>query len=180
VGASSPGVGQGSEFTVRLPVLEGPADGADDGQGPSGSAEGERPGGVRILVVDDNDDNARSLAMLLRLLGHDVRVAGDGASALAEVGRHRPRLVLLDIGLPGMSGYEVAARLRERPEMAGAVLVAMTGYGQPEDRRRSEEAGFDGHLVKPVDPDALGALLSSVGPPARSAAGMPGSVVGNR
>ena len=100
--------------------------------------------------------------MLLRPMGHDVRVARDGLSALAEAERHRPRLVLLDIGPPDMDGYEVARRLRGQDAMADTVVVAMTGYGQPEDRRRSELAGFDGHLVKPVDPAAIEELLSSL------------------
>jgi CheY-like chemotaxis protein/anti-sigma regulatory factor (Ser/Thr protein kinase) len=165
VSAASTGAGQGSTFTVRLPVLAAP-DGrvvpaTKVGRGPAEAAGAP----VGILVVDDNADNAQSLAMLLRLLGHDVHVAGDGPSALEQAARHRPRLVLLDIGLPGMDGYEVARRLRAREPAGGPFLVAMTGYGQPEDRRRSAEAGFSGHLVKPVEIGELEALLESLRTP---------------
>ena len=114
----------------------------------------------RILVVDDNVDAAESLALLLRLEGHDVRVAHDGPAALAAVEAEPPDLVFLDIGMPVMNGYDVARRLRQRPGLEHLLLVAMTGWGQEEDRRRSQEAGFDHHLVKPVEPDALHQLLA--------------------
>jgi CheY-like chemotaxis protein len=114
---------------------------------------------TRALVVDDNEDTAESLALLLRLWGHTVFVAHDGPEALEVARVHQPEVVLLDLGLPGMDGYEVARRLGgsdpRRP-----LLWAMTGYAQEEDRRRSKEAGFDQHLVKPVDPDALEMLLA--------------------
>ena len=113
-----------------------------------------------ILVVDDNVDAAESLAMLLRMEGHDVRVAHDGPAALAAVEADRPDLVFLDIGMPVMNGYDVAQRLRQRPGLENLVLVAMTGWGQEEDRRRSQEAGFDHHLVKPAEPEALRQLLA--------------------
>ena len=103
------------------------------------------------------------MARLLKLLGHDVRVAHDGPEALEAAREHRPEVVLLDIGLPGMDGYEVAARLRQEECCQDAVIIAVSGYGQEEDRRRSREAGFDHHLVKPVDFDALIVLL--IGPP---------------
>lgn len=137
------------------------------GRGAGDAEAGSRGTGVRVLVVDDNEDNAESLALLLRLTGHDVRVAPDGPFALAEAERHRPRLALPGIGLPGMSGYEVAGRLCRQAGMAGAVVVAMTGYGQPEDRQKSEEAGFSGHIVKPADPATLAGLLESVARPDR-------------
>jgi two-component system CheB/CheR fusion protein len=166
--AHSAGPGQGSAFVIRLPVLgreppaEGTAPSAGEGPGagePTRQAKGDNPTARRVLVVDDSGDAAQSLAMLLRIQGHDVTVALDGPGALEAARQHRPEVVLLDIGLPGVDGYEVAARLRREPGTQGAFLVAMTGYGQEEDRRRSREAGFDCHLVKPVDPEDLRRLL---------------------
>jgi two-component system CheB/CheR fusion protein len=116
-----------------------------------------------VLVVDDNRDAAESLALLLRLDGHDVRVAHDGPAALEAAAAFGPEVVLLDIGLPRMSGHEVAARLLGQPNAGRCLLVAMTGYGQDEDRRRSREAGFDVHLTKPVEPAVLRRLLASGG-----------------
>jgi two-component system CheB/CheR fusion protein len=110
-------------------------------------------------VIDDNRDAANSLAML-RMAGHEVRTACDGPAALELAPRFRPEVVLLDIGLPGMGGYEVARRLRAQPELEGVVPVALTGYGQDEDRRRSRENGFDYHLTKPVEPAGLQRLLA--------------------
>jgi two-component system CheB/CheR fusion protein len=110
--------------------------------------------------VDDNVDAAESLSLLLRMEGHDVRVAHDGAAALAAVEADPPDLMFLDIGMPVMNGYDVAQRLRQRPGREHLLLVAMTGWGQEEDRRRSREAGFDHHLVKPVEPAALHQLLA--------------------
>ena len=158
VEAASAGLGQGSELTVRLPAL--PPDLAAEPQ-PSGAAVERAPGaaGRRLLVVDDNVDAAESMALLLALDGHQVRVAHDGHQALALAGELAPQAVLLDIGLPGMDGYEVARRLRESAATRAALLVALTGYGQEEDRRRSLDAGFDHHLVKPVDLDTLRRLL---------------------
>jgi CheY-like chemotaxis protein len=157
VTALSEGLGQGSEFIVRLPLLEAPA--------PSPSAGEQRPRARkasprRILVVDDNTDAADSLTLLLRVLGHVVRTAYDGPTALDLVRAQPPDVVLLDIGLPGTSGLEVARRMRQDLGLTDALLVALTGYGQDEDRRRSEEAGFNAHLVKPVDLDALHDLLA--------------------
>jgi CheY-like chemotaxis protein len=114
-------------------------------------------------VVDDNRDAAVSLAMLLRLDGYEVRTVYDGPGALEVAEEFLPSIILLDIGLPGMDGYEVARRLRQHPSLAGAFLVAVTGYSQEEDRRRSREAGFDHYLVKPVDPQVLTLLLASRG-----------------
>ena len=110
--------------------------------------------------MDDSEDSAESLAILLRLLGNEVRTAHDGPAALEAARVFCPNVILLDIGMPGMNGHEVARRLRQMPEVQGALLVAQTGWGQEEDRRRTEEAGFDAHLVKPVDPAALEALLA--------------------
>ena len=115
----------------------------------------------RVLVVDDNTDSAESLSLLLELMGHTVRTAHDGEQALAEAEAFRPELVLMDIGMPRMDGYEAARRLRELAWGTEVVLVALTGWGQDEDKRRSEEAGFDHHLIKPVDPAALEALLGA-------------------
>jgi CheY-like chemotaxis protein len=160
VTAHSEGPGKGSEFVVRLPALS-PRQPVPDARavGAGGESVGTAPQ-RRILVVDDNVDAAESLALLLRLEGHDVRVAHDGPTALAAVEDEPPALVFLDIGMPVMNGYDVARRLRQRPGLGNLLLVAMTGWGQEEDRRRSLEAGFDHHLVKPVEPDALHRLLA--------------------
>ena len=116
----------------------------------------------RVLVVDDNVDAAVSLGMLLKLSGQEVRVAYNGPAALQQAIDFRPELVLLDIGMPGMDGYEVCRRLREDVGMENATVVALTGWGQDEDRRRSHDAGFDHHIVKPVEPSALQRLLEEL------------------
>jgi signal transduction histidine kinase len=159
VTAASPGLGQGSEFIVHLPVLSAtlPAKPEEDASGwvtPAGR-------GLRVLVVDDQADNAESLACLLRLNGHEVSVAGDGPSALQLARRYLPQAILLDIGLPGMNGYEVARHLRQQAGLERVLLVAVTGYGSDEDRRRSHAVGFDHHLVKPVSPEEVQRLLAT-------------------
>ena len=116
----------------------------------------------RLMVIDDNRDAAESMSMLFELWGHEVVCIFDGRAALDTAAKFRPDAVFLDIGLPGMDGYEIAERLREIPQASRIVLVAITGYGQDEDRRRSREAGIDHHLVKPVAPDALLKLLDSL------------------
>lgn len=116
----------------------------------------------RLLVVDDNRDAAESMSMLLEMWGHEVAYAYDGPSALKTAEQWQPEAVFLDIGLPGMDGYEVAERLRELPQAKGAILIAITGYGQEDDRLRSQRAGIDHHLVKPVAPDALRSLIDSL------------------
>jgi two-component system CheB/CheR fusion protein len=121
------------------------------------------PPGRRVLVVDDNLDSVDSLALLLRIRGHQVQTAPDGPAALEAARAFQPEVVLLDIGLPGMTGHEVARRLRQLPGMERALLVALTGYGQDDDRRLSQEAGFNVHLVKPADPDQLQAVLAGLG-----------------
>jgi CheY-like chemotaxis protein len=121
-----------------------------------------RPPRCRILVVDDNKDSADALGLLLEASGAEVCVVYDGPSAVDAFDEHHPSIVLLDLGLPGMDGYEVAARLRERPESRDARLIALTGWGHPEARRRSREVGFDRHLVKPVKLETLRALLASL------------------
>ena len=118
---------------------------------------------LRMLIVDDNVDAAESLAFLLRLDGHEVRTAYDGAFALALAAEYAPEVVLQDIGLPKMNGYEVARRLRQHPATARCLLVAIIGYGEADDLRRSRAAGFDHHLSKPVDFDELANLFASVG-----------------
>jgi PAS domain S-box-containing protein len=156
VRAFSEGRGRGSEFVVRLPVLlEAPPPRPANGVSGAKDAKPSR----RILIVDDNKDSAESLAMLMRLLGHDVHTAHDGEAGLHAAAQFDPDIVLLDIGLPRLDGLEVARRLRGDLGLRDALLIAMTGYGQDEDRRRSQGAGFDAHLVKPVDFNELQALL---------------------
>jgi PAS domain S-box-containing protein len=158
VSVSSAGVQQGTQFTVKLPLVTRTRDQTRNGHGTDEPASSARQ--RRILVVDDNSDSAESMALLLRASGHDVHTAHDGASALEQADAHKPEIVLLDIGLPGLSGYTVAKRLRELPGLGAVKLIAITGYGQEEDRKRSRDAGFDHHLVKPVDIAVLGALLT--------------------
>jgi signal transduction histidine kinase len=153
VSAHSDGIGCGSEFTVRLPVLQAEGGRAKD----EGELIAPGPCGRRVLVVEDNADAAETLVDILQLWGHNVRVAPTGEEALSLLPQFRPEVVLLDIGLPGMDGYEVARQVRG--EGAEPLLVALTGYGQDEDRRRSGEAGFDRHLTKPVNPEELRRVL---------------------
>jgi signal transduction histidine kinase/ActR/RegA family two-component response regulator len=161
VTAHSEGPGRGSEFVVRLPAIAGDRVEPQGTPQPPKKGDGRESPGRRILVVDDNQDAANSLARYLkRLAGHEVEVAYDGPGALGLARTFRPDVVLLDIGLPGMSGYEVAERLREWPETVEARLIALTGWGQEDDRRRSRSAGIDVHLVKPVDLDAILELLA--------------------
>lgn len=157
VTAANEGHGKGSEFTVRLPALEEPA---ARKPGPPGALPRVARQSSRVLVVDDNLDNARGLSRLLKLLGHDVRVTHDGKEAIEAARAHRPEIVLLGIGLPGMDGYEVARRLRQDECCRGSLIIAVSGYSQPEDLRRSEAAGFDHHLTKPVDYDDLMTLFA--------------------
>jgi PAS domain S-box-containing protein len=159
--AESAGVGHGSTFTVRLPLWTGA--GADVGTGNGIQARATDALRKRILVVDDNVDAAESIAMVLRVGGYDVRCVHDGPSALQAAERYHPEVVVLDIGLPGMSGYDVARHLRRRPQFTRTPIIAVTGYGQDDDRRRSREAGFDAHLTKPVDPNALQAFVAASG-----------------
>jgi signal transduction histidine kinase/DNA-binding response OmpR family regulator len=163
VQAHCAGLNQGSEFVVRLPIL---ADMEAPATTPTTADPAIANGHQRILVVDDNVDVTESTGMLLRQIGLDVRLAHDGPAALAVAGAFKPHVVLLDIGLPGMDGYEVARRLRQQFGSGTPLLVALSGYGQEEDRQRSHEAGFDHHLVKPATLIELTAILSH--PHARS------------
>jgi CheY-like chemotaxis protein/anti-sigma regulatory factor (Ser/Thr protein kinase) len=188
VEVSSGGQGQGAQFRVRLPCLsEVRPDDAQPGAGPA--VQAGCAGGCRVLVVDDNRDAAETTAMFLELAGHQVKTVADGLQALASAPVYAPDVVVLDIGLPGIDGYEVARRLRRLPQTEHALvialidiglpgidgyevarrlrqhlgdrvlLVALTGYGQPEDRRQARAAGFDAHLTKPIDPAALSEVL---------------------
>ena len=184
VQARSEGPGRGSEFIVRLPVLTraraepGPPSDAPTrarnriliqtptrvrDAGPEVGSGAPMPA-RRVLVVDDNTSAAQSMAMILKLEGYDVQVAFDGVSGLEAVRSFRPAAILMDIGLPGIDGYEMARRIRQDPELNSGLdlLAAVTGYAEPEARRRSQEAGFDQHLVKPVDPEAVLALLAVI------------------
>jgi CheY-like chemotaxis protein len=158
--AGSKGLGQGSEFVMRLPLSEGAV---EQGQRQDMDARAHQPTsrvGHRLLVVDDNQDAANSLAMLLRLRGHEVRVVYSGVAAVEIAKEYLPSAVFLDIGMPRMDGYEVARRMRQQPGLEKVMLAALTGWGQQEDRRRTAEAGFDHHLVKPLDLDELERLLA--------------------
>jgi PAS domain S-box-containing protein len=157
--AHSEGPGRGSTFTVRLPVLvEAPRPTQADER----REEAAPTSALRILIVDDNRDSADSLGMMLRLMGNDIQTAYDGVEAVAAAESSRPHVVLLDIGLPRQNGYEACRRIREQPWGKGMVLIALTGWGQEEDVRRSHEAGFDHHMVKPVDPNVLMKLLAEL------------------
>jgi PAS domain S-box-containing protein len=160
VEARSDGVGRGSEFSVRLPTL---ADALSDSS-PASVSSGERAGPARrILIVDDNSDSAESLALFLEITGNAVRVAHDGLEAVEVAAEFEPAVILMDIGLPKMNGYDAARAIRAAPWGERITMIAMTGWGQDEDRRRSTSAGFDHHFVKPVDPVDLQALLDGLG-----------------
>jgi PAS domain S-box-containing protein len=162
VEAHSDGPGRGSEFVARLPLaLAGQAPQEPERQA-AATPPRKRPPVLRVLVVDDNREAANSLGLLLKLVGHNVRVAYDGPAALEAARTFQPQVLLQDLQMPGMSGLQVARRLREQHGSGSALFVALTGYGSDEDRRRCLEAGFDHHLVKPVDWDALQQLLASL------------------
>jgi two-component system CheB/CheR fusion protein len=162
VEARSGGPGKGSEFLVRLPVTQAPVEGPPTPSGPGEKTNNGR--GRRILVVDDNRDAAESLALVLRLLGHEIQTALEGLEALQKAASFHPDVVLLDIGMPRMNGYEVARHIRQQPWGGKIAVIALTGWGQEEDKRRSREAGFDHHLTKPVDPMLLENLLADLAP----------------
>ncbi len=155
----SEGLGKGSEFIVRLPVVV-------EASKPKPPDNEEEPAALkfslRILIVDDNRDSADSLSIMLRIMGNETRTAYDGHEAVAAAAEFRPEVVLLDIGLPKMTGYEACRHIREQPDGKNVVIIAQTGWGQEEDRQRTHEAGFDHHMVKPVDPSALMKLLAEL------------------
>jgi len=157
VEAFSEGLGRGSTFTIRMPrAVRG--DAAVPAPKPSIA---EPPPARRVLIVDDNLDAAETLAMMLELLGQQTRQAHEGSGALREAAEYKPDLIFMDIGLPGLSGHEIASRIRGELGMTSTYIVALSGYGSEEDRRRSLHAGFDSHFVKPLDPTALPEILAA-------------------
>jgi CheY-like chemotaxis protein len=157
VEAHSEGLGKGTEIVIRLPILPTTLDAA------VGISQGEvitYRGPARVLLVEDNWDVAESMVGLLEVLGHRVRATSDGLSALDVASVNPPDVMLIDIGLPGMDGYEVARRVRQDPKLRRIVLVALTGYGREEDKREAAAAGFDHHLTKPIEIDKLQELVA--------------------
>ena len=161
INARSDGAGKGSTFTVRLPVSTASAESAADSSQPAVSSAASPH---RVLVADDNRDAAESLAALLRMVGHDVRLAHDGVEAVGIASEYRPHMIVLDIGMPKMNGYEAARKVRAEAWGKHAMIVALSGWGQEEDKRRSREAGIDHHLVKPLELSALLQLLATHDP----------------
>jgi CheY-like chemotaxis protein len=160
VEALSAGRGRGAEFVVRLPALVAPAASAPEPEAPPAPLPAGAP--RRILVVDDNLDAAASLALLLEMKGNDVRTARDGREALGLAEQFRPEMIFLDIGLPGLDGHGVCRRIREQPWGHELPIVALTGWSQEEDRRRSRQSGFTHHLVKPAEPALIDRLLAGL------------------
>ena len=154
--AASDGVGKGSTFTVRLPTLPAPSVAAS-----ATSAAPDSAPHRRILLIEDSQDARAMLRQYLAQLGHEVLEAEDGPAGLEAARRHRPEVAIVDIGLPGLNGYEVGRQIRAWPGGGEMLLIALTGYGQPGDQARSLEAGFDAHLVKPFDRARLASLLES-------------------
>jgi CheY-like chemotaxis protein len=162
--ARSRGVGYGSEFVLELPVVVTATTST-----PTRADAMPTCSPRRILVADDNRDAAESLKLILELGGHDVHTVFDGESAVRCAETFEPDIALVDIGMPRANGYEVASRIREQPWGKGIYLVALTGWGQDDDKRRAHEAGFDAHLVKPVPPEALDRLLATMSDPSSAA-----------
>jgi CheY-like chemotaxis protein len=159
IAVDSAGLGQGAEFTVTLPaLLEAPRSVA---RAFAPSRDDAAVAARRVLIVDDNADSAEMLGLVLKMAGHDVRIASDGLQAVASAAAFAPDVMLLDIGLPVLNGYEVAQRIRSTSGPQ-PLLIALTGWGQDEDRRRSTAVGFDAHLVKPVDYDELLNMIASL------------------
>jgi CheY-like chemotaxis protein len=157
--AHSEGLGKGAEFVVRMPALLRPAAETTHAT----SSEASHRGRARVLIVEDNHDAADSLMMLLELRGHRVRVAYDGVAGIESARANAPDVMLVDLGLPGIDGYEVARQVRRDPDLEQVVLVALTGYGREQDKQQSLAAGFHYHLVKPISPDTLHALVARLG-----------------
>jgi CheY-like chemotaxis protein len=166
VDARSDGTGKGSEFIVRLPVVVEAV--VQQVASPAKEVE-PRLVKRRLLIVDDLKDGADGLAKVMELMGHEVRTAYSGEEAVIAAATFQPELVLLDIGMPNVNGYDACRAIREQPRGEQIFVIALTGWGQERDRRRTEEAGFDDHLVKPVDPDVLARLLASLPAERRSA-----------
>jgi CheY-like chemotaxis protein len=162
ISVRSDGPGRGSEFTIQIPCHVEPALPPEPPK--KAKLPPRKPSSRRILLVDDNVDAAKTLAMLLRYQGQQVTIVHDGVAALEAVAHNKPDLILLDIGLPRMDGYEVARQIREQRDYDDVVLIALTGWGQEEDRRRSREAGFNEHLTKPVDQKTLQRILMDLPP----------------
>jgi CheY-like chemotaxis protein len=152
--ATSPGIGLGSTFTVELPVLRTAEQGADTARTPAGEPA-PAAGGRKILLVDDNVDAMEMMAFLLAEMGYEAHTTADAGNLVQMALELRPDVIVLDIGLPGVDGYELARMLKRHPQLASIRLVAHTGYGSPEDRRKAQEAGFDAHLVKPAELEDL-------------------------
>ena len=163
VSAASEGTGEGSEFTIVLPALDSPSEHVDEAtpQGLPVVKASPRRWRPRVLVVDDNVDMALGLAILIETSGYEVKTAHEGMSALSTARVYRPEFVILDIGLPGMDGYELARAFKREADLRGTTLIAISGYGRPEDRERAREAGFDHHMLKPVELEALLAMLAA-------------------
>jgi len=159
--ASSEGLGRGSRFVVRLPESGAPLVASPGHHVAQNSRSGHA--GMKILIADDNKDAADSIGMLLRMNGHDVRVVYNGLDAVATANSMQPDAIVLDIGMPKLNGFDVARQIRRQAWAGRAVLVALSGWGQPDDRLRSQQAGFDQHLIKPVEPDALESILQTLG-----------------
>jgi CheY-like chemotaxis protein len=157
--ARSEGAGLGSEFTVRLPTAAAPAHATR----PSADEHDTPPvSGCKILIADDNPDIAESFEIMLQTLGYEVQTATNGAEALEKAEQFRPTAIVLDIGMPELDGYQAAKHIREQPWGKDVILIAVTGWGQESDRRKSKEAGFDAHLVKPIDATAIVACVEPV------------------
>jgi CheY-like chemotaxis protein len=161
VAVHSDGTGKGSEFIVRLPIVDGKPVAAKTDRAPQSKVEPVALSGRRILIVDDNIDAANSLASLLNMMDNDARTANDGPGALRLAGEYRPDIVLLDIGLPGMNGYDVARELRRGLGDGKTLIIAVSGYGSREDLQRAGESGFDAHFVKPMEIAELEAFVAS-------------------
>ena len=160
VAAESAGPGKGSTFTVRMPALVTISEAA--ASSPSDKTRSAPGNGRRILVADDNRDAAATLAKMLTLLGNDVRIAHDGIQAVRTADEYRPEVVLMDVGMPRLNGYDATRQIREQPWGPGAIIIALTGWGQAGDRVQSKEAGCDGHLVKPVSLPDLESMLDEL------------------
>ncbi|HYK15276.1 MAG TPA: response regulator, partial [Burkholderiales bacterium] len=156
IDARSAGQGQGSEFIVRLPLAEA----AELPTASQTKKAALAKGGGRVLVIEDNVDQAQTLAALLSLWGYVVTTVSEGVAGIELATTFKPDVVLVDLGLPGISGYEVARRLRKHPQLKDVIIVAQTGWGDSNDRRRTREAGFDHHMLKPLDPEELRAVLA--------------------